>query len=116
MSDSTGILDGIGGVFIYANDAAALVAWYEKHFDLKFTQYEEYKAYGLDFVAVDSPDNTKRISTIFSIQVSKDKLPPERNQHTINFRVRNLASVIDHLRSTGVEVDKMQDDDYGRFA
>src|SRR6202030_913482 len=42
-------IDGIGGVFIYANDAKALSTWYAHHFGLKLETYEDGKVYGTEF-------------------------------------------------------------------
>ena len=42
-------VDGIGGVFIYANDAKTLSSWYAHHFGLRLETYEEGKVYGTEF-------------------------------------------------------------------
>ena len=110
MANDNGILDGIGGVFLSSNDAPRLIQWYEKHFGLKFTHNF------MEFVLVDSPVDADRKTIIFAINAADAKLPPDRNTHTINFRVKNLAAAIAHLRSTGLEVDKTENSDYGNFA
>ena len=117
MTDSQGLIDGIGGIFLYSNNPAGLVAWYELHFGLSFMVYEVGKAYGLEFITIDSPDDKVKKSTIFSIQATKETLPEGvRNQHQINLRVLDLDATVAHLASTGITIEKRQDSEYGNFA
>ena len=41
-------VDGIGGVFLRANDVKALVAWYEQYLGLSFRCFEADENYGLE--------------------------------------------------------------------
>jgi len=109
-------VDGIGGVFIYANDAKALSNWYAHHFGLRLETYEDGKVYGTEFKYRRLGDSSQVDSTVFSISQSKVTLPPERSQAMINYRVRDLQSFLDQLKAEGVEIEKTEDFDYGRFA
>ena len=109
-------VDGIGGVFIYANDAKALSNWYAHHFGLRLETYEDGKVYGTEFKYRRLGDSSQVDSTVFSISQSKVTLPPERSQAVINYRVRDLQSFLDQLKAEGVEIEKTEDFDYGRFA
>ena len=109
-------VDGIGGVFIYANDAKALSNWYAHHFGLRLETYEDGKVYGTEFKYRRLGDSSQVDSTVFSISQSKVTLPSERSQAVINYRVRDLQSFLDQLKAEGVEIEKTQDFDYGRFA
>ena len=109
-------VDGIGGVFIYANDAKALSNWYAHHFGLRLETYEDGKVYGTEFKYRRLGDSSQVDSTVFSISQSKVTLPSERNQAVINYRVRDLQSFLDQLKAEGVEIEKTEDFDYGRFA
>ena len=42
-------VEGIGGVFLYANDAKALSNWYAHHFGISVETYEDGKVYGTEF-------------------------------------------------------------------
>jgi predicted enzyme related to lactoylglutathione lyase len=109
-------VDGIGGVFIYANDAKALSNWYAHHFGLRLETYEDGKVYGTEFKYRRLGDSSKIDSTVFSISQSKMTLPSERREAVINYRVRDLQAFLDQLKAEGVEIEKTEDFDYGRFA
>lgn len=109
-------VDGIGGVFLSANDAKALSAWYAHHFGLHLETYEEGKVFGTEFKYRRLGDSSKVDSTVFSISQSKATLPDERNQCVINYRVRDLAGFLEQLKTDGIQVEKTEDFDYGRFA
>lgn len=109
-------VDGIGGVFIYANDAKALSAWYAHHFGIKLETYEENKVYGTEFKYRRLGDSSRIDATVWSISTSKVPLPPERRECVINYRVRDLPGFLDQLRADGIEIEKTEEFDYGRFA
>ncbi|HEY7546435.1 MAG TPA: VOC family protein [Blastocatellia bacterium] len=107
---------GIGGVFIYANDAKALADWYGLHFGLKFQCYEPEKCYGLEFCYYDVIDLNRRTHTVFSIMTSKTALPAERREFMVNYRVDDLEKFLAQLQSRGICVEKREEYDYGLFA
>jgi predicted enzyme related to lactoylglutathione lyase len=109
-------VDGIGGVFISANDAKALSNWYAQHFGLQLETYEDNKVYGLEFKYRRLGDSSKVDSTVFSIAQSKDTLPAERNQCVVNYRVTDLGAFLEQLKADGIAIDKTEDAEYGRFA
>ena len=109
-------VDGIGGVFIYANDAKTLSNWYAHHFGLRLETYEDGKVYGTEFKYRRLGDSSKVDSTVFSISQSKVTLPTDRKEAVINYRVRDLPAFLDQLRTDGIEIEKTEDFDYGRFA
>jgi predicted enzyme related to lactoylglutathione lyase len=109
-------VDGIGGVFIYANDAKALSNWYAHHFGMPIETYEDGKVYGTEFKYRRLSDSSKVDSTVFSISQAKTPLPPERRECVVNYRVRDLSAFLEQLKADGVAVEKTEDFDYGRFA
>jgi predicted enzyme related to lactoylglutathione lyase len=109
-------VDGIGGVFINANDAKALSNWYAHHFGLTLETYEDGKVYGTEFKYRRLGDSSQVDSTVFSISQSKVELPAERRECTINYRVRDLQAFLNQLKADEIEVEKTEDFDYGRFA
>jgi len=109
-------VDGIGGVFIYANDAKALSNWYAHHFGLKLETYEDGKVYGTEFKYRRLGDSSQIDSTVFSISQSKTPLPAERHEAVINYRVRDLQTFLEQLKAEAIEIEKTEDFDYGRFA
>ena len=109
-------VEGIGGVFIYANDAKTLSSWYAHHFGLQLETYEDGKVYGTEFKYRRLGDSSQVDSTVFSISQSPTNLPAERRECTINYRVRDLRAFLDQLKADGVAVEHTEDFDYGRFA
>ena len=109
MSKNSAV-DGIGGVFIYADDAKALADWYVRTLGIPLGTWEEGKNYGLQFDA----DSSSPV--IFSIQAAPAKLSFERNQFTVNYRVSDLAGLKEKLRAGGVKIEKEEDSEYGGFA
>ncbi len=109
-------VEGIGGVFIYANDARELSNWYAHHFGLRLETYEDGKVYGTEFKYRRLGDSSQVDSTVFSISQSKTTLPAERNECVVNYRVRDLSAFLEQLKADGVEIEKTEDFDYGRFA
>ena len=109
-------VEGIGGVFIHANDAKTLSNWYAHHFGLKLETYEEGKVYGTEFKYRRLSDSSKVDSTVFSISQTKTPLPADRRECVINYRLRDLNSFLEQLKSDGIEIEKTEDFDYGKFA
>ena len=109
-------VDGIGGVFLYANDAKALSNWYAHHFGMRIETYEDGKVYGTEFKYRRLSDSSKVDSTVFSISQAKTPLPAERHECVVNYRVHNLTAFLEQLKADGVQVEKTEDYDYGRFA
>jgi catechol 2,3-dioxygenase-like lactoylglutathione lyase family enzyme len=107
---------GIGGVFIYANDPEELAQWYGRHFGLPFSQYGEEAIYYTVFYCRDEREPAKRLDTTFSIMPAKKALPLERSEFMVNYRVDNLEEFLEQLRRIGIEIEKVEDYDYGRFA
>ena len=98
-------VDGIGGVFIYANDAKTLSNWYAHHFGLHLETYEEGKVYGTEFKYRRLVDSSKIDATVFSITQSKVPLGTERREAVINYRVRDLPLFLEQLRAEGIEIE-----------
>ncbi len=109
-------IDGIGGVFLYANDAQALAAWYSHHLGVRLETYEENKVYGTEFKYRRLGDSSRIDATVWSISNSKTPLPAERRECVINYRVTDLAAFLVQLRMDGVEIEKTEDFAYGKFA
>jgi catechol 2,3-dioxygenase-like lactoylglutathione lyase family enzyme len=117
MTDNKAVVDGIGGVFIYANDAPALADWYIAHLGIPLVTYEEGKNYGIEFKCTNIADPGVTDATVFSIQAATAPLAAPRNQVRVNYRVRDLPGLIRQLRGAGIEIEKEEDyAEYGLFA
>ena len=103
---------GIGGVFFKAKDPEKLRAWYQKHLGL------EVEAYGsVVFHCPESEEERKNAQTVWSLFPGDTKhFDPSSAPFMINYRVENLARLVEQLRSEGVAVDECtEESDYGRF-
>jgi len=109
-------VDGIGGVFLYANDAKALSEWYSTHLGIRLETYTPDKVYGTEFKYRRLADSSKVDATVWSIINSKVPLPAERKECVINYRVRDLPAFLDQLKVDGVLIEKTEEFEYGKFA
>lgn len=98
---------GIGGIFFKARDPAALGAWYEKHLGVKIDwptgSVFKWEAPG---------------STVWSAFAAETTyLTPGTASFMINYRVNDLAAMLEQLRAGGVEVDPKsgEDSEFGKF-
>jgi predicted enzyme related to lactoylglutathione lyase len=98
---------GIGGIFFKARDPAALGAWYERHLGVTITWPT-----GTVF-AWEAPGST--VWSAFAAETTY--FAPSTAPFMINYRVADLARMLEQLRAAGVEVDPKsgEDSEYGKF-
>ena len=99
---------GIGGLFFRAKDAPALAQWYKEHL-------------GIDPVPTgegQEPWTQESGTTVFSPFPEDTKyFGNAEKQWMINFRVRDLGTLVDQLRASKIEVTfDPEMTPYGRFA
>jgi predicted enzyme related to lactoylglutathione lyase len=102
---------GIGGVFFKARDPKKMATWYRDQLGI------QSKGGYADFVwrEKDNPDRTGHTAwALFPTNTSYFGSSPAPKM--INYRVANLDRMLALLRRAGVTVEKVQDEDYGRFA
>ena len=116
MTDAQAKATGIGGVFIYANDAQALSEWYARHLGFSFTPMDAGKTFYQELFTRNDRDPTQRQRTVLAIFTATPKLPAERREFMANYRVDNLEKLLAHLRQSGIEIEKTEDYPYGHFA
>lgn len=105
-SKSPPLVDGVGGVFLYAEDPAGLAKWYKENLEISFeTDGKHY------FVIFPQPENK---FTVFSIFPAKEK--KSGHQFILNLRLNDLDATLKKLKDNGIKIDKQEDYDYGRFA
>lgn len=101
----------IGGVFIKAQDPDGLAKWYQENLGINFME-GNYAAFPW---TNEQPDNPG--TTVFSFfKESSDYFSPSKSRFMINFRVRDLHTLLQSLKEKGVWVeDKTEAYDYGIF-
>ena len=98
---------GVGGVFFKARDPQALAEWYAKHLGVPF---DAGKTYGT-FTA-EAGDQT--VYSLFAQDTNY--FAPSTAPYMFNFRVGNLAAMLEQLRTAGAQVDdRVEEYDYGVF-
>ncbi|MBY6082667.1 VOC family protein [Ruegeria arenilitoris] len=98
-------VNGIGGVFFRARDPNALSQWYETH--LGVNHYDPV------------PWKQREGYTVFApFAADTDYFGDAAQQWMINFRVDDLAAMVDQLRAAGIEVETRDEwnSKIGKFA
>jgi predicted enzyme related to lactoylglutathione lyase len=103
---------GIGGVFFHAKDPVALRAWYKAHLGIDVQDWG-----GTAFAWADGAGNPTKGTTVWSIgALSGDLFAPSTSTFMINYRVEDLAGLLQALRKEGCDVlEKTDDSEFGKF-
>ncbi|HEV2489962.1 MAG TPA: VOC family protein [Candidatus Acidoferrales bacterium] len=106
---------GIGGVFFKAHDAMKLAAWYREHLGIPSEGAESGAYHQFEWLEKDNPSKTG--GTVWAIfPENAQNFGASKSPLMINYRVANLARLLNQLKSEGVQVeDKIEDAPYGRF-
>jgi predicted enzyme related to lactoylglutathione lyase len=103
---------GIGGIFMQAKDPVALRSWYKRHLGIDVQEWG-----GTAFAWADSAGNPMKGMTIWSIGAADaDSFAPSAAPFMVNYRVENLAELLQALRQEGCNVlEKTDESEYGKF-
>lgn len=103
---------GIGGVFFNANDPVALRTWYKDHLGIDVSPWG-----GAAFEWADGAGNPIKGTTAWLIGgADSQQFAPSKSTFMINYRVADLAALLQALRDEGCDVlDKIDDSEYGKF-
>jgi predicted enzyme related to lactoylglutathione lyase len=101
---------GIGGVFIKANDPAALGAWYKRHLGIDVQDWG-----GAVFTWADSDGTPVGGTTVWSVGDGAN-FAPSNAAFMVNYRVEDLVALLQALRDEGCQVlEETDDSEYGKF-
>jgi len=103
---------GIGGIFFHAKDPVALRAWYEEHLGIDVQAWG-----GTAFTWADDAGNPTNGTTVWSIgAATEEQFAPSKSTFMINYRVEDLAGLLEALRKEGCAVlEKTDDSEFGKF-
>ena len=103
---------GIGGIFFQAQDPKALWAWYKRHLGIDVQAWG-----GAAFTWTDAHGKPTAGTTIWSVGAAgSGHFAPSTSSFMINYRVDDLAALLQALRDEGCHVlDKTDDSEYGKF-
>lgn len=102
---------GIGGIFFKCKDPKMIKEWYQKNLGLNTNQY------GTVFEWYQGADSTKKGFTQWSpFKETTTYFLPSTKDFMINYRVSDLVSLVNELKSNGVTIlDTIETYDYGKF-
>jgi predicted enzyme related to lactoylglutathione lyase len=103
---------GIGGIFFQAKDPVALRVWYQEHLGIDVQEWG-----GTAFTWTDGAGNPTMGTTVWSIGSAGDEtFAPSTSVFMINYRVEDLATLLQALREEGCTVlEKTDDSEFGKF-
>ena len=102
---------GIGGIFFKSKDPQLMKDWYEKHLGMKMNEYGAM----FEFRSTDQPEEKGYLQWSPFSEKTKYFQPSEK-EFMINYRVGDLALLIEELKTNGVEfTDTMETYSYGKF-
>ena len=103
---------GIGGIFMSAQDPAALRAWYQRHLGIDVQPWG-----GTGFTWADADGNPTAGTTVWSIGPADGKhFAPSKATFMVNYRVDDLTALLQALREEGCDVlDATDDSEFGKF-
>lgn len=103
---------GIGGIFFNARDPVALRDWYKRHLGIDVQAWG-----GAAFTWADEAGNPMKGTTAWSVGASDDSsFAPSTSTFMVNYRVEDLAALLQALRTEGCNVlEKTDDSEYGKF-
>ena len=105
-------VSGIGGIFFKCKNPTAVREWYKSNLGLRVNEY------GSVFEWYQGADSTKKGFTQWSPFNEKTTyFEPSTKEFMINYRVDNLAELLEELKKEGVTItDTIQSFEYGKFA
>ena len=111
------MIDGIGGVFLFSNDAKRLVAWYRDCFGMVPAGDDKecnsiYKTF--EYRDLENPEVKREI--VWAIMPTDQDIKDKPRTGQVNYLVKNMEEVLSHLKSKGVAIDKSEEYPYGKFA
>lgn len=102
---------GIGGIFFKVKDPDATKSWYQKHLGLNTDKYGTT----FEWRSSENPEK-KGFSQWSPMKDDTGYFKPSEKDFMINYRVENLAELVEELKAEGVTVlDEIETYEYGKF-
>jgi predicted enzyme related to lactoylglutathione lyase len=101
----------IGGIFFKCQNPDLIKEWYSKHLGINTDQYGT----SFEWRKSDAPEE-KGYTAWSPMKFETKYFDPSPKEFMINYRVENLAELVEILKSEGVNVvDEIETFDYGSF-
>lgn len=100
------MVEGIGGVFVQSEDAAALADWYREHLGIEWEEHPEGGSFYIVFQTRDVETDVVHENPVLAIEPASGPLPEaDRRGFTLNLRVGDLDGTLERLTAAGVAVE-----------
>jgi hypothetical protein len=109
------LIDGIGGVFLFSNNPKNLAEWYRENLGIQYDESPDCSSFYRAFDCGLQDASMKRTTT-WAILKSDSDIQGKPRTGGINYRVLNMSDALAHLRTRGIQIDKTEDYEYGKFA
>ena len=112
------LIDGIGGVFLFSNNPKQLAEWYRDSLGIVAAgQDSECNSLFTTFDHRDLENPEVKRTVAWAIMRATQDIKDKPRTGQINYRVKNMAEVLEHLKSKGVAIEKTAEyPGYGKFA
>jgi predicted enzyme related to lactoylglutathione lyase len=102
---------GIGGIFFKAQDPKALAAWYQRHLGF------DVQSWGGTVFQTQPDSLSESAGTHWSpFAADTNYFAPSQASFMVNYRVEDLARLLEVLKAEGVNVDeKVESSEFGHF-
>ena len=102
---------GIGGILFKSTQADEARSWYQDKLGIENGEYGG----SFKWRSFDHPER-EHITAWSILRASSDYFAPSTAQFMVNYIVDDLDAFLEKMRAGGVQIDKQEDSDYGRFA
>jgi predicted enzyme related to lactoylglutathione lyase len=111
VNDTTPRVTGIGGIFFFSDDPAALKDWYAGKLGLETNEWGS----SFEFRNANRPDEINYLQWS-PFTTGSEYFSPSKKEFMINYRVQNIEGLVSKLRAGGVTIlDSIETFDYGKF-
>lgn len=111
------MVEGIGGVILLTNNVRKLADWYSDCLGISCAGEDgECKSVYATFEVRDLANPEVKHTMAWAIMHTDQDLKGKARTGYINYRVRNMAGVLEKLKAKGVAVEKTAEYPYGKFA
>jgi glyoxylase I family protein len=104
-------ISGVGALFIYANEPAALADWYQNKLGFKFDHSPSDNSH---YGQINDP--LSGITVYLAIVPAKAELPYGNRGVMINYKVNDYDAFISKLIKSGVTIEKRRGEGQSKFA
>jgi predicted enzyme related to lactoylglutathione lyase len=104
------MINGIGGAFLFSNDTKRLSNWYRECLGI-IPEGEDPECNSIyatfEYRDLENPEIKRTIA--WSIMPTKDDIKDKPRTGKINYTVKSMTEILNHLKSKGVAIEKTEE-------